>query len=110
MLPIHLDAKEIWDDQNEVFINLPECDMKLEHSLLSISEWEKKYHKPFIDSQKNVEETLDYIKMMVVEGMPEDDRVFYALSKEQILAIHNYINDPMTATTFREEHENPIGN
>lgn len=108
MLSIHLDAKEIWDDKNEVFINLPECNMMLEHSLLSISEWEKKYHKSFIDSSKNVEETIDYIKMMVVDGMPDDERVFLTLSKEQFNAINKYINDPMTATIITEEEEKLI--
>lgn len=108
MLEIHLDEKEFWDYSKEEFYNLPECNMKLEHSLLSISKWESKYHKSFIDTQKTNEELLDYIKMMVVEGMPDDETVFYTLSNEQIKEIGEYINNPMTATTISEEEEKEI--
>lgn len=108
MLEIHLDEKELWDDKNEQFYYLPKCDLKLEHSLVSVSKWESKYHKSFIDSKKNNEELLDYIKMMVVEGMPEDENVFYTLSTSQIKQIADYINDPMTATVISEEEEKEI--
>ena len=108
MLKLHLDARELWDARKEVFYNLPECDLKLEHSLLSVSEWESKYHKSFIDSEKTPEETIDYIKMMVIEGMPEDDSVFYNLTPEQIKVIADYINDPMTATVISEEDEKDL--
>ena len=108
MLEIHLDGKELWDEKNEQFYYLPECNLKLEHSLLSISKWESKYHKSFIDSEKTSDETFDYIKMMVVEGMPEDESVFLSLSKEQVTQISNYINDPMTATIFSAEDEKDL--
>lgn len=108
MLRIHLDDREFWDEQNEVFVNIKGGDIQLEHSLVSISKWESKYHKPYITSEKSPEETLDYIKMMVVGRTLEDELAFSTLNKEQIEAISNYINDPMTATIISEEDEESI--
>ena len=106
MLPIHVDKQELWDYEKEQFFYTKECDVKLEHSLVSISEWEKKYHRSFIDSEKTIEETLDYIKMMVVEQTGEFDP--RNLTREQVEQIGNYINDSQTATTFSEEDEKAI--
>lgn len=104
-LPIHIDAKELWDSDKEVFVYTNECDILLEHSLVSVSKWEAKYHKSFIDTEKTLDETLDYIKMMVIGKQPPDD-VFNYLSKEQVKQIGDYINDPMTATTIPEDEDN----
>lgn len=110
MLRLHIEDKELWDEQREIFINIKGCDLILEHSLVSISKWESKYHKPFLSSEKSPSETLDYIKMMVIGKMPEDEKVFTALSQSQIGEIANYINDPMTATVINEEDEKEITN
>lgn len=108
MLPIHIEDRELWDETNEVFVNIKGCDVLLEHSLVSISKWESKYHKSFIDSDKTPEEFLDYISMMVVGKSPEDERAFGLLNKEQLESIFKYINDPMTATTISKEEEDEI--
>lgn len=105
MLTIHLDEKELWDDDKEEFLNLPECEVTIEHSLVSISKWESKYHKPFLTTDKSAEETLDYIRMMIIGKQPDNPMVLRFLTEEQIEQIGNYINDPMTATVFSEEDE-----
>lgn len=106
MLPIHTEGKECWDEEKEQFYYTKGGDFELEHSLLSVSLWESKYHKSFIDTEKNAEETLDYIKMMVIKGDP--DELIKNLSKEQLKEIGDYINDPMTATTISPEEEEEI--
>ena len=106
MLKIHTEEKEFWDEEKEKFFYLKGCEFTLEHSLLSISEWEKKYHKSFIDSEKSPEETLDYIRMMVVEGDPEE--LVKSLTQKQVEEISAYINDPMTATVITEDEEKEI--
>lgn len=108
MLPIHIKEQELWDEANEVFYNIEACDLLLEHSLLSVSLWEAKYHKAYLTSEKTAEEVLDYIKMMVVGEYPDDDFVFMMLTKQQLEEIGKYINDPMTATTFTKEDEDTI--
>lgn len=105
MLKIIIPGRELWDEVNEEFITISECTFYLEHSLVSISEWEGKYHKSFIDTkEKTNEEMFDYIKMMVVGKKPED-YYFNFLTEEQVKAIGRYIEDPMTATTFSDEEE-----
>lgn len=108
MLTIHTEDKEFWDEEKEEFYYLKGCDYKLEHSLLSISEWEKKYHKSFIDSEKTPEETFDYIKMMLIDKEADAEEFVKGLSQSQIQQIGEYINDPMTATVITEDEENEI--
>ena len=104
MLTIHIDGKEFWDEEKEEFIYLDGKDITLEHSLLAISEWESKYHQRFLGSyKKSNEETLDYIRMMVVGENKLDDETVVRLSQENVKQILDYINNPMTATTFSEE-------
>lgn len=107
MHTIHINKKELWDEEKEQFVYVDEQDIQIEHSLVSMSEWESKYHKSFINTDKTVEETLDYIHMMVVGDKPPED-TFYSLSKSQLEEIGDYINNPMTATIINEDDEEKI--
>ena len=110
MLPIHINGKELWDEQKEEFYTVEGCDLLLEHSLHSIFIWEGKYKKPYLTSKKTLEESLDYIEMMNMGEPIKDRRALYLLSKEQLDAIAKYTNDPMTATIISEKDEKKIAN
>ena len=101
MLTLHVDGlKDLWDEESERFYSLKPVDLQLEHSLISISKWEAKWHKSFIDTNdKTDEEALDYIRCMTI-GPKVDDRVYENLSLENQRTIEEYINDPMTATVI----------
>lgn len=105
MYRLQIEGKELWDPVKEEFMEIAGCDVMLEHSLKSVFEWEGKYKKPYLTSDKSVEETLDYISMMVVEGEIKDKNALYLMTEDQIKEIHDYINDPMTATVFSKEDE-----
>lgn len=107
MLELHLQGRDFWDDEKEEFITLDGCDIRLEHSLVSISKWEAKYKKPYLTTEKTTEEVLDYIKMMVI-GKPINDYHLCLLTKEQYQQIGDYINDSMTATVFSKEDEEEL--
>lgn len=93
---------EQWDEKNEVFIDPVVQTLELEHSLVSLSKWESKYCKPFISKEeKTAEETLDYIKFMTLTPNV-DPRVYMYLTEKQVKEINEYIEAPMTATTFPE--------
>ena len=63
MLQITIPANELWDEKNEVFINVKETTLQLEHSLVSLSKWESKWNKPFLaNNNKTTDEILDYIR------------------------------------------------
>jgi hypothetical protein len=94
---------EGWDEQKQEFIEPKVQVLQLEHSLVSLSKWESKWCKPFFSkTTKTTEETLDYIKCMTVTQNVNPD-VYNHLTQSNIEEIHNYIEAPMTATTFLED-------
>ncbi len=107
MLTITIPKSRLWDTKEEEFINIKEQTLSLEHSLVSISKWEAKWHKPFIsDEKKTQEQTLDYIKYMTLT-QNVDNNVYNALTKENFEEITAYIENKMTATWFSEPKNTP---
>lgn len=103
MLQITVPATEQWDELSEEFVYTKECVLQLEHSLVSLQKWESKWHKPFLTKvEKTEEELLDYIKFMTIT-QNVDPKVYRCLTDENYEDIKNYIDDPMTATTFPED-------
>lgn len=94
---------EYYDEENGRFIPPETITLQMEHSLVSISLWESKWNVPFLSTQLTDEQTFDYIKCM--NTTPDvDPEVFDHLSQENVLQIKNYIEAPMTATTFKKEN------
>lgn len=104
MLQIIIPATEGWDDEKQEFVALgKEQVLQLEHSLVSISKWESKWHKSFLHTKaKTEEEVLDYIKCMTLTQNVKPE-VYTRLTADNIKQINEYIEDPMTATYFSEE-------
>lgn len=99
-------STELFDSTTNTFYSIPGQTIALEHSLVSISKWESKWHKPYLSNdQKTVEETLDYIRMMTITKNV-DPRLYYLLTDENMQEISDYINDPMTATWFSKTNDN----
>ena len=103
MLTITIPATEMWDEKNEKFIDIKECRLQLEHSLVSLSKWESKWCKPFLfTNDKTAEEIMDYVRCMTLTTNVSPE-VYYGLTSENIKAINAYIEAPMTATHFGSE-------
>ena len=103
MLEIVIPSIELWNEEKQEFDTVKGTTLKLEHSLVSLSKWESKWCKPFLSKEdKTQEETLDYIKCMTLT-QNVDPNIYQYISNENINKIIAYINEPMTATTFREE-------
>lgn len=104
MLTIVVPQCEYFDEEKSEFVHTKECTLQLEHSLLSLSKWESKWRKPFLSTDnKTDEEILDYIRCMTIT-QNVDKSVYYRLSRENIEKINEYINLPMTATTFSDKN------
>ena len=105
MLVITVPAAELWDESKQEFIHTKEQTLQLEHSLVSLSKWESKWEKPFLDERKDksFEEIIDYIRCMTIT-QNVDPLVYRFLSKENIREINDYIGASMTATTFPKEN------
>lgn len=103
MLEITIPKSELWDEKTSTFLNLDrDVKLQLEHSLVSISKWESKWHKPFlVEGEKTLEETYDYIKCMTLTKNVDPDAYMF-LSQENIREVKRYIDDPMTATWFND--------
>lgn len=97
---------EEWDDEKEEFVEPPYRLLELEHSLISISKWESKWHKAFLSvKEKTIEETLDYIKCMTLTENVDPD-VYNHLTQDNVTQINKYIEAPMTATVFQKDRNN----
>ena len=103
MLSITIPAGEYYNSKTNEFVQVKEKNLLLEHSLVSISKWESKWHKPFLGVEnKTSEEIIDYVRCMTLtQNVPEKD--YYRLTGENLKKIEEYIDDPMTATTFSED-------
>lgn len=102
MLKITIPGREQFKPDTQEFITTKEITITLEHSLISLSKWESKWHKPFLSRGSDIttEELIDYIRCMTITPNV-DPVVYYSLTQKEIDKINDYIADPMTATTFR---------
>lgn len=105
MLKITIPAREMYDEETNTFRSTKSQTLQLEHSLVSLSKWEAKWCKPFLTpDSKTLEETIDYIKCMTIT-QNVDPEVYGNLTAENVKAINEYIEAPMTATTFSENKQ-----
>ena len=105
MLRLLVVTAEGFDDSTSKFVDASSVTLELEHSLLSLSKWESKWKVPFLgDEPKTDEQVLDYVHMMSSSGeIPPE--VLVHMGPEHFNAVNTYINDKMTATTFRDKRE-----
>lgn len=104
MLEIIVPGREDWDERTNEFVYEKPTLLRLEHSLLSLSKWESKWHKPWLDTRKpkTWEEMLDYIRCMTVtQGV--DPKVYTRLTRQNMADIKTYMDDPMSATWFNDK-------
>ena len=112
MLKLTIPPREWFDEVKQEFVlQSKQCELMLEHSLLSLSKWEAKWKKPFLEDQpsRTDEEFLDYVRCMTInQGV--DPITYYNLTARHIKEIQDYIADPMTATTIkRRQTKRPGG-
>ena len=105
MLKVTIPSCKYWDSKREMFFTYPEkpITLQLEHSLVSLSKWESKWQKPFLSNTKErtPEETLDYIRCMTITPNV-DPKLYYYIPEDIGKQITDYIQNPMTATTFSD--------
>jgi len=107
MLVITVPESEQYDPVANEFITTKKQTLTLEHSLLSISKWESKWHKPYLTKEeKTVDEMLDYFRCMTI-SQNVDPNIFKCLTEDNVKAILTYMEDPMTATTVNTTNQKP---
>lgn len=102
MLTLEVAQKELFDERTGEFTIIPKMELRLEHSLISLSKWESKWKKPFLNLETpTMEELIDYICCMSIDKTI-DYKVIATLPMEDITKIRDYIADPRTATTVSD--------
>lgn len=96
MLELNIHKTEMFDEKTDTFFTIPSQKIQLEHSLISVSKWESKWHVPFLNITKTMEQSLDYIACMTINKT--DGNFVRALSKEDIDKVYAYMENPMSAT------------
>lgn len=106
MLEILVPGIEYYDEIREEFVTTKTTTLQLEHSLLSLSKWESKWKKAFLGNErKTPQQSIDYIRCMTItKNVPEDVYERLATNQQLVTKINEYIEDSMTATTFRERN------
>ena len=103
MLSITIPDLELWDEEKEQFVNVKGTTLQLEHSLVSISKWESKWHKSYLNTKdKTPEEIIDYIKCMTIT-QNVNPIIYTNIPESEVKKIIEYIEDPMTATYISED-------
>lgn len=104
MLDLYIKGGELYNSETNEFLYIPETKLRLEHSLISLSKWESKWKKPFLDKdyQLSHEESIDYIRCMTITPNV-DPIVYFGLDNNAVNYVTNYIDDPMTATWFSDD-------
>ena len=104
MLIIIVPETELFNDKTQSFQIVPQKELRLEHSLVSISKWEAKWKKPFLGKDPmTYEQTVDYIRCMTIT-QNVNPLTYQCLSVDNIEKVKDYIDDPMTATWFNKKH------
>lgn len=104
MLTFHIESKELFNEKDNTFIMIPETEIRLEHSLISLSRWESKWKKPFLDTknaERSAEEMVDYICCMSIDK-EIDPTIVQSLPASDYIKIKDYIADSRTATTVHD--------
>ena len=106
MLSITIPTTKLYDEVNNLFTTVKGQTLQLEHSLVSLSKWESKWCKPFLNDEQKLtdEETIDYVRCMTLT-QNVNPLIYKCLNDDHIAEIQRYIDAPMTATWF----SNPEG-
>ena len=112
-LTITIPAQDLYDPEANLFIPIKETTINLEHSLVSLSKWEKKWKKPFLSptmkDKMTVEMLLDYVRCMTLT-QNVDPIVYKGITEANLKEIQAYLEDPMTATVITNKRKDPNNN
>lgn len=98
---ITVPVQELYDPRTGTFFYSKGATFTIEHSLVSLSKWEQKWKKPFLNKEHPVEEFDDYIRCMTIT-QNIDPEVYKWITPEIRKEIQEYMEDPMTAAVIHE--------
>ena len=106
MLTLFIPAREGFNEETQRFLKFRPFMVKMEHSLISISQWEARWEKVFLtDEKKTEEERLSYVYDMCITRNLTDEQIV-SLVLHESKSIEDYIGASRTATTI-SRHKTP---
>jgi hypothetical protein len=107
MLEIDVVLEDFYDETTERFVPSKSETVRLEHSLVSVSKWEAVWEQAFLGSkEKTTDQTVSYIKMMIVGAEPPPG-VFQKLLEKHIEQVKEYVGAAMSATKLSTDKNAP---
>lgn len=104
-IKITIPRQEFFNENTNEFMVINETSLTLEHSLVSISKWESKWHVNYLNNKdKTMEQVIDYLRCMTIT-QNIDPEIYRYIPESELLKVQKYIEDPMTATKITK----PIG-
>ena len=109
MIQIKIPESEYFNESSNEFILIKPITLKMEHSLISIKNWESKWNVAFLGKEeKTNEQMIDYLRCMTISPGDVKYETYLSISQTEMTRISEYIKAPMTATKFYDEHGNQI--
>lgn len=101
MIKIKVPRVEYYNDILNEFLEVKETLLSMEHSLISIRNWEAKWNQAFLGKkEKSGEQMLDYLRCMTVHPGDVSLEVYKSIPSTEMEKISDYIRSPMTATVL----------
>lgn len=102
-IKVRIPELHLFDEATNEFFDIRETYLTMEHSLVSISKWEAKWHIPYLGmTEKTPEQALDYLRCMTITQNVQPG-IYNYIPESEFKRIKAYIEDPMTATKIKEE-------
>lgn len=105
MLKILVPGCELFDPMTGTFSYTKDTVLALEHSLVSLSKWESKWKKPFLNKEHTQAEFDDYVRCMTIT-QNVNPSVYGAMHANIRNRIMEYMDDSMTAAVIHDEQTN----
>jgi hypothetical protein len=102
MLKITVPGVMLHDPRTDRIWRIKETQLTLEHSLVSLSKWESKWHKPFLNQKITADEFNDYVRCMTLT-QNVDPNVYAGITADVRKQIEDYMDDPMTAAVIKDD-------
>ena len=107
MLQLTIKGGQVYDEATNKVITVRGQTLQLEHSLVSLSKWEQKWKKPFLNNNQMTDEmSIDYVRCMTLTQNVNPD-IYNYMTADDLTKVRQYIDDPMTATWFRNQNRKP---
>lgn len=107
MLDVYVEGRETYNEDTNEFGMIAGETLHLEFSLIALSKWESKYKVPFLSKKEFTPNEMLYMVECMCVKPPKDRQIIQCISAPTMSLIREYINDPYSATTIKQEDQSP---